>query len=204
MLPGTAPIRRKHSLAWANSRLNPKENARILIVTVSLIEHAAIAHALNVAQRVVAVSTPGGCRLFGFVFRAHLCSESRLLCNGRGGPVREREWESHSVALSRGIISPAPIPTLILKPCDCGHPECAAIIVAMTDLQLLPMEEDPEKLACIVYLPLELYSEAAKGPVRRPHPPSSQTRNMKLGGGNGLSAAAPAARHSRSGWPSTL
>src|ERR1039458_3923926 len=43
----------------------------LLIVTVRLVERAAMAHARNVAQRVVAVGALGGCRLLGFVFRAH-------------------------------------------------------------------------------------------------------------------------------------
>src|SRR5262249_25128117 len=64
----------------AEGILNPRQHMRdkrtleihLLIVTVCLIEYAAIVYVLNIAQRVVAVGTPACCRLFGLVFRAHL------------------------------------------------------------------------------------------------------------------------------------
>src|SRR5580658_2864229 len=64
----------------AESVLDPRQHVsdkgprevQLLIVTVCLVENATIAHALNVTQRIVAVGTLGGCRLFGLVFRAHL------------------------------------------------------------------------------------------------------------------------------------
>src|SRR5215831_11282841 len=63
----------------AESILNPRQHmsdegaleVHLLIVTVCLIEHAAIADALNIAQSVVAVGTPGCCRLFGLVLHAN-------------------------------------------------------------------------------------------------------------------------------------
>ena len=67
------------SFQVAESVLNPRQHVSdkgpqevyLFIVTVRLIEHAAIADALNVAQCVVAVSTLCGGRFFGFVFSVH-------------------------------------------------------------------------------------------------------------------------------------
>src|SRR5262249_22946480 len=99
----------------AESILNPRQHmsdkrtleVHLLVVTVCLVKYAAIADALNIAQRVVAVGTPGCCRLFGFVFRAHLgvvdagedvnaLSAERILCK-RVGLVNDFEaaWREH-------------------------------------------------------------------------------------------------------------